>query len=248
MFNIFSRKSNEAIPFWFSTDIHTHVIPGVDDGSPDVATSLELVKGLNELGINRILASPHIAEGEFPNSAETLAGPFTTLVDECKKAGIEVELGHSAEYRLDDGFTEIFNEDKIIPYPGKFVLIENQWQLEPLNLEQMIFDLQVKGYRPILAHPERFSYYQSKPERLEQLHAKVPFQVNMLSLAGYYGKPARQLAEQLAKKGMVDFLGTDTHRMAHIDCLREYLTTRDALRHRELTQSTIRNDRSFKTN
>ncbi len=246
MFNFFSRKSSEPIPLWFKTDIHTHVIPGVDDGSPDLPTSIELVEGLKDLGIDRILATPHIAVNEFPNSAETLAAPFESLVSEVNRRNLGVDIAHTAEYRIDDGLTALLEEDKIIPYPKKFVLIENQWQMEPLNLEQLIFDLQVKGYRPIMAHPERFSYYQSKPARLEALHAKIPFQINMLSLAGFYGKPAKQLAEHLAKKGMVDYLGTDTHRMAHIECFRNYLTTRDARQHRELTAGTIRNDRSFK--
>ena len=246
MFKFFSRKSEEPIPLWFKTDIHAHVIPGVDDGSPDIDTSVELVKGLKELGIDRILATPHIAVNEFPNSAETLAAPFKTLVDEVSRLNLGVDIAHTAEYRIDDGLTALLAEDKIIPYPKKFVLIENQWQMEPLNLEQLIFDLQVKGYRPIMAHPERFVYYQSKPERIEALHAKVPFQINMLSLAGYYGKTDKQLAERLAKKGMVDYLGTDTQRMAHIECLREYLSSRDARQHRELTAGTIRNDRSFK--
>ena len=246
MFKFFSRKSTEPIPLWFSTDIHAHVIPGVDDGSPDLASSIELIKGLKELGIERILATPHIAANEFPNSAETLTGPFEQLKAELDRQKISLDLTHSAEYRIDDGLTTLLAEDKIIPFPKKFILIENQWQMEPMNLEQLIFDLQVKGYRPIMAHPERFSYYQAKPSRLEALHAKIPFQVNMLSLAGYYGKAAKQLAEQLAKKGMVDYLGTDTHRMAHIECFREYLGSRDALRHRDLTAGTIRNDRSFK--
>ena len=157
MFNFFSRKSKEPIPFWFTTDVHAHVIPGVDDGSPDLETSMELVEGLKELGISRIIATPHIAADEFPNTAETLAGPFETLKREMAERGTGVELSHSAEYRIDDGLTELMEKGGIMPFPGKHILIECQWLLEPMNLELLIFDLQVRGFRPILADPERFT-------------------------------------------------------------------------------------------
>ncbi|MDE6397444.1 MAG: hypothetical protein K2K84_09235, partial [Muribaculaceae bacterium] len=98
MFKFLSRKSEEPIPLWFKTDIHAHVIPGVDDGSPDIDTSVELVKGLKGLGIDRILATPHIAVNEFPNSAETLAAPFKTLVDEVSRQNLGVDIDHTAEY------------------------------------------------------------------------------------------------------------------------------------------------------
>ena len=244
MFGIFSKKSEPA-KLWFKTDIHCHILPGIDDGAPDVDTSLNLIKGLTELGIERIIASPHIAAVQFPNTAETLGEAFAELTKALNESGFDVPVSHSAEYRIDEDFPEIIEKGKIIPYPENYVLIENQWIQEPLNLEQVIFDLQVRRFQPVLAHPERFSYYQSNPSRLDQLHDKIPFQINVLSLAGYYGRAPQRLAESLLKKGYGDFLGTDTHNSKHIECLRKYARSGAAKKHRDWTANTLLNDRVF---
>lgn len=244
MFSLFSSKK-DPIQLWFNTDIHCHVLPGIDDGSPDVDTSLELITGLNELGIKRILASPHVAAEEFPNTPETLSEAYQKLTAALKDANIDIPVGHSAEYRIDDGLKTIIDEKKLIPYPGNYVLIENSWVSEPWELEQLIFDLQVRGFSPIMAHPERFTYYHSRPERYDALHEKISFQVNVLSLAGHYGRGIKSVAEMLLKKGYVDFLGTDTHNRRHLEVIGEYLTTKDARRHRDLSLKTLQNDRAF---
>ena len=244
MFGLFSKKKN-PIPLWFRTDIHNHVLPGIDDGSPDVETSLALIRGLGELGIERIIASPHVAAVEFPNTPESLGNAFAELTGALKGSDIAVPVGHSAEYRIDEELEGIVDSGALIAYPGDYVLIENQWLQEPWNLDDIIFKLQLKGYQPIFAHPERFVYYHSRPDRLDQLHDRLPFQVNLLSLAGYYGKTVQKAAETLARKGHVDFLGTDTHTLAHIDHLRKYLSTAAAARHRELTLPTLKNDKTF---
>lgn len=245
MFGLFSKK-NRPIPIWFKTDIHNHVLPGIDDGSPDVETSISLIKGLNELGVERFIASPHVAAVEFPNTPETVSEAYKTLQEALKQEDVDIEVGHSAEYRIDEELPEIIEGKRLMPYPGDYVLIENQWLQEPWNLEEVIFDLQVKGYQPIFAHPERFLYYISNPRRLDELHDKIPFQINLLSLAGYYGKNIQKMAESLLKKGYVDYLGTDTHSQRHIDYLRSYLSTNTALKHRELSLPNLKNDKSFK--
>ena len=244
MFGLFSKKA-DPIPLWFKTDIHCHVLPGIDDGSPDTETSLKLIKGLNSLGIERIIASPHVAAVEFPNTPETLGKAYAELQTALKTNGIEIPVSHSAEYRIDEELPEIINSDKVLPYPDKYVLIENQWLQEPWNLEEVIFSLQIKGYQPIFAHPERFPYYHTNKKRLVELHEKIPFQLNLLSLAGYYGKHIQKFAEGLAEDGFCDFIGTDTHAQRHIDALREYLSTKTATKHRDLTIRTIQNDKVF---
>ena len=244
MFGLFSRKTKDNT-IWFKTDIHCHVLPGIDDGAQDIESSLALIKGLAELGVKRIIASPHIAAVEFPNTQETLTEAFGQLQDALKNEGIEIPVSHSAEYRIDENLPEIISSNQLIPYPGKFVLIENQWIQEPWNLEQVIFDLQIKGYQPIFAHPERFTFYMENPERLDALHDKLPFQINLLSLAGYYGKAVQKMAESLLKKGYCDYLGTDTHNQKHLECLRKYLGSGTASKHRELSLRTLKNDISF---
>lgn len=244
MFGLFSKKK-EPKTLWFKTDIHNHILPGIDDGAPDTEHSLALIRGLQGLGIERIIASPHIAAVQFPNTQETLTPAFERLQKAMEENGITIPVSHSAEYRIDENLPEIIEQDRLIPYPEGYVLIENQWMMEPLNLEQVIFDLQIRRFQPVLAHPERFAYYQSKPGRLDELHDKIPFQINVLSLAGYYGKGAQRLAENLLKKGYCDFLGTDLHHQKHLDCLNKYVRSGAAKKHRDLSLPTLLNDRVF---
>lgn len=244
MFNFFNRsKKDEAMPLWFETDVHCHLVPGVDDGSPDVETSVSLVEGLHSLGINRIVTTPHVAAVEFPNTVPVLDAAFDTLGRALKERHVDVPVVRSAEYRIDEDLPGLISGGGLTPFPGGYVLIENGWIQEPMDLEQIIFDLQIKGYRPIMAHPERFTYYHRNPGRWDALHDKIPFQVNLLSLAGHYGKDVKRAAQHMVDKGYVDYLGSDTHRMEHIEVLRGYLSGSDARRHRKATSGRLRNDR-----
>jgi tyrosine-protein phosphatase YwqE len=129
-----------------------------------------------------------------------------------------------------------------MPYPKNYLLIENSFIQEPWNLDDLIFSLTVKGFKPILAHPERYIYYHSHTKRYNEVHQNAKFQINLLSLAGYYGKNVKKMAEWLIENDLVDFIGTDLHGQRHIECLREYLSSRDARRHRDMTASHILND------
>ena len=244
MLGLFKKKS-QPIPIWFKTDIHNHVLPGIDDGSPDVETSIALIEGLHRLGVDRIISSPHVAAVEFPNTPETLGAAYDELKKALAEASITGPVSHSAEYRIDEELSGIIEAGNLKPYPEDYLLIENQWLQEPWNLDEIIFQLQLKGYQPILAHPERFTYYHRDPGRLDDLHAKLPFQINLLSLAGFYGKPVQKAAESLVKKGYCDFLGTDTHNLKHLEYLRAYLRTSEARRHRDMTLPTLKNDKIF---
>ena len=241
MFNFFSKRS-EPIQVWFDTDIHCHVIPGVDDGSPDVDTSVRLISDLAALGIKRVIASPHVTEGTFENTPDTIADAIARLQPALDSAAVGVPVTNSAEYRIDDFFAKQIANNSLMPLPGNHLLVENSFIQEPWNIDNVIFDLRVKGYKPILAHPERYVYYHDNLERYRELHQNALFQINLLSLAGYYGKNIRKVAEWLIDNDLVDFIGTDTHNSRHIESLRAYLATRDARRHRDLTANRILND------
>lgn len=240
MFNFF-KKSSEPISVWFSTDVHCHIVPGVDDGSPDADTSSRLVAAMYEMGIRHIVATPHVTQSTFENDASTLAEPVQRLKDVLKRDGVSVRIDQSAEYRIDELLQKHIEQGDLMPFPDNYLLIENSFIQEPWNLEQLVFDLQVRGFKPILAHPERYLYYHARGNRYEELHRNLLFQINLLSLAGYYGKQEKKMAESLAKAGMVDFVGTDLHGWRHVECLREYLASSDARHHRDLLASKIRN-------
>jgi tyrosine-protein phosphatase YwqE len=245
MFNFFSR-SKQPIKFWFTTDIHCHIIPGVDDGSPDAETSVQLIGDLADMGIKRILATPHIACETFENTPEILDRAQAELDAAMQANGMtDIRVLHAAENRIDDMLQNNMKAGTLLAYPNNYILIENSFVQEPWDLEQTIFDLQVRGYQPILAHPERYLYYHLKHGRYKELHDKVMFQVNVLSLAGYYGKETKKVAEEMMNNGWIDFLGTDTHANRHIECFREYLAGRDARRHRDILADKIKNDKVF---
>lgn len=244
MFGIFQKKRKEALKLPFTTDIHCHLVPGVDDGSPDARTSAELVERMQRWGLKRIIASPHVTQYTFENTPDILDPALEELNEELRRRGNAMEVERSAEYRIDEFFLSQMEKKMLTPLPNSYLLIENSFMQEPWNLDQLIFDLQVRGFRPILAHPERYTYYYGKPARYKELHdAGLAFQINLLSLAGHYGKAEKKMAEKLLEDGLVDFIGTDLHNSRHADTIDEYLLSKDAEKHFKLLEDCVQNDK-----
>lgn len=232
IFSIFSpKKATAKLPF--HTDIHCHIVPGVDDGSPELTKSLELAARMADWGIERIFLSPHVTQDTFENTPETLAQPFASLQQGMNEAGMSMKLAMHAEYRIDEFFLQQIELGNLRPMPGNYLLVENSFAQEPWGLDKLLFDLKLKGYVPIMAHPERYLYYSmGNRERYRQLHETgLLFQINLLSLAGAYGKQEKQTAEWMLENGMVDFIGSDLHRYGHADCIDAYLRSRDFTKH-----------------
>jgi tyrosine-protein phosphatase YwqE len=246
MFNFF-RKQKEPGKLWFSTDIHCHIVPGVDDGSPSADVSADLIERMQSWGINRIIASPHVTNVTFENTPETIAPAMQQLHDELQRRGNSINVANAAEYRIDELFLKQLESGNLMTYPNDYILIENAFIQEPWELDQLVFDLQVKGLRPILAHPERYYYYYPHRERYRALHdAGLKFQINVLSLAGHYGKQEKSIAEHLIDNGLVDFVGTDLHNMSHVESIDKYLMSKDLERHTRALAGKILNDTAFK--
>lgn len=246
IFSIFSRR-REPVSLPFSTDIHCHILPGVDDGSPDAVTSADLVERMQAWGIRRIIASPHVTECSFENTPEILDPALEELRSELARRGNDIVVTRSSENRIDDYFRTLLKAGQITPMPDNYILVENSFIQEPWQLDQFLYDLRIKGYRPILAHPERYYYYHGRTStRYDEMHrAGTYFQVNVLSLAGAYGKEEKKVAEQLIEKGYVDFLGTDLHNARHADIIDAYLGGSDARRHFAALAPRLMNDRVF---
>lgn len=243
VFSIFSKKSDSDNKLFFTTDMHSHVVPGIDDGSPSVERSVELVQRMMGWGLEKLIVTPHVTQDTFENTPEIIEEAYGQLQTGLKEAGIELEMDHSAEYRIDEQFVEQVEKGMVRPLYGDYLLVENSFIQEPYNLDEILFQLSMKGFTPILAHPERYFYYYDRPERYEQLHNNgILFQVNLLSLAGYYGKDQKKFAEMLVDMDFVDFLGTDLHRRTHADVLDKYLASKDYRRHREKLEGRIKND------
>lgn len=232
MFDFF-KKNKEPQKLCVTTDIHCHVVPGIDDGSPDAVTSADLVERMQRWGITRIIASPHVTEASFENTPQIMDNALASLKEELDRRGNGIDISHSAEYRIDDYFFSQIENDNLCPLPGNFLLIENSFIQEPWDLDRIVFDLKIKGFKPILAHPERYFYYaEGHRDRYKKLHVNgLMFQINLLSLAGHYGKAEKNTAEYLLENDMVDFIGSDLHNHTHADSIDAYLSSRDYQRH-----------------
>lgn len=220
MFNFFKKKQT---PFSgdlsvLKCDMHSHLIPGIDDGAPDIDTSIRLIEGLKESGYKKLITTPHLMSDLYPNNRQTITRGYERLKAELNKREIEIELRAAAEYFLDDHFDSLLqNKEPLLTIKDNLVLVEFSFASAPFDYKEKLFNLQMKGYKPILAHPERYVYFHKKPEIYEELrNAGCLFQVNILSLDGYYGKSIAQMASKLFKLGFIELLGTDLHHDKHL--------------------------------
>ncbi len=223
----FKPRQQQKLPF--VTDMHSHIVPGVDDGSPNIEASVELLNHMSQWGLQRIFTSPHSTEDNFENTPQSLEAPFGEL---CRAASdIPVTLDYHLEYRIDDFFLSQLEAGNIRTLPDNFLLIENSFSHEPWGLESIVFELMNKDYKPVLAHPERYSYYAKRHRNryAELRNLGLYFQVNLLSLAGHYGKTQREAALYLLENRMVQFVGTDLHRPSQLPTIENYLSSRNFL-------------------
>ena len=203
-------------------DLHSHLIPGIDDGSPDLGTSLELIQELYALGFKTLYTTPHVMADLYPNSQDSILEGLEKVKQGITALGIPVEIHAAAEYYLDDQFEALLEQDQLLTLPGNHVLVEMSFISQPPNLFHNLFRLQTKGYKIILAHPERYLFLKDdfkQYQRLKEYGCK--FQLNLLSMIGHYGKPVKINALKLLKKGMIDYLATDLHHAKHVALLKE---------------------------
>ena len=228
MFNIFQRKSKKDAKLFYTTDVHSHILPGVDHGSQSVEESLEMLQAQLDMGISHVMCTSHVTAETFENTPESLTAAYEELKNAIAREGLPINIYVSAEYRIDEYWTQEYEAGHLLPLPGNHVLLENSFAQELIGIDNMMFDLQVKGYRPILAHPERYRYYNDRRDRYKTLHnASVKFQINILSLAGYFGKGARERALWLIQNNLCDMLGSDMHNMEHAQIIKEFIGSRD---------------------
>ncbi|MGZ5248135.1 MAG: tyrosine-protein phosphatase [Flavitalea sp.] len=212
--------------------MHSHLLPGIDDGSPDIETSLELVKGLIDLGYSKFIVTPHILWDMYKNDAETIGSAKTVLEQALHSQNISVPVQAAAEYYMDEHFDELVADNvPLLTIKDNWVLVEWSFISPPMDLKEKLFDLQIKGYQPILAHPERYTYFAGNKKAYDELfETGAFFQVNLLSLTGYYGKVVQELAQHLVKKNYIRLIGTDMHHERHLEVMRSSSGLNDAVK------------------
>lgn len=233
MFSFFKRRKpiSKSLSF-IGADMHNHILPGIDDGSPDLDTSFQLIDTLLELGYQKFVCTPHILLEIHPNNKTTISNAWHQLTNGLNSKGLEVPVEFAAEYMLNFEFDELLENDNILSFGNKQVLIEMSYAVESPNIREAIFTLQTRGYKPILAHPERYPYYFHRFEHYEHLiDAGCDLQLNLLSLTGYYGKPIKNVAEKLVEKDLISWVGTDLHHHRHLGALMQLSNDTRVLRY-----------------
>ena len=218
MLNWFSKKKEEELaPLDFSvlkTDIHSHFIPGIDDGSPDMETSISLIKKMQELGYSKVITTPHVMSDFYQNSSETILKSLADVRLELKLQNINMEIDAAAEYYIDFEFEQKIGKEKFLTFGDNYILVELSFMQAPKNLFDAIFKLQLEDYKVVLAHPERYRYYNQ--EDYDNLISRgVLLQINLVSLIEYYSTSIQKKTEQLIANNQVSFIGTDCHNMMH---------------------------------
>lgn len=198
-------------------DIHAHWLPGIDDGAPDPQTSAQLLQQMHSYGFGSYTATPHIFQQVWDNSPASIHQAYTRLLDEQPELAA-FSLHTAAEYMLDENVVEQAHDKTLLCLRDRYVLIEFSYMDAPIHWEQLIFEIQLAGYTPVLAHPERYVYWRRHFDNYAKVKDKgCLLQMNLLSSTGYYGPEALDLAGQLLQQGMIDCVGSDIHHQRHID-------------------------------
>ncbi len=222
-------KKQAAPPRNLEVDIHSHLIPGVDDGVQSFQESIDLIQKFVELGHKKIITTPHIMSDFYKNSESDLIKIYKDLVVKLKEENIAVSLELGAEYYLDEYLLERIEnpEEKFLTFGKNYMLFETSFMNEPFYLKDFIFKAKSRGINPILAHPERYSYLIGNDELIEDLvNRELLLQLNINSLAGYYSKQVKSLAEKLVDKKLISFIGSDCHNLKHFEVLQAARSTK----------------------
>lgn len=224
-FSFFSKKKeNKTIQestikadfSFLGTDMHSHFIPGIDDGAQTVEDSLDLIRFMQDAGYTSIVTTPHIKFDHYPNTPQTINNGLDAVRQALHANGINMPVRAAAEYYIDDHFMRLLDTEPLLTINKNQVLVELSFMFEPMRLSEIFFKIQTAGYSPILAHPERYAYYHETPEVFRDITDRgVKLQLNALSMVGYYGRSIKQCAEWLLEHQLYSYCGTDMHHIQH---------------------------------
>lgn len=249
MFNFLKPRERLLLPY--KRELHCHIIPGVDDGSRSLEASLSYLKALASFGVKEVVFTPHCIDERYENTPAIIDPLFSEL--QAAAAGEHIDLGmsYSFEYRIDGGFLDLMRHGEFgapdcafRPLHGRYLLIENSFVHPIQEMDEVVSRLVSLGYYPILAHPERYSYYAGHNGRYYHYlkEQQLEFQCNLLSFAGYYGDVAKKMAYWMLDNGYVNFLGSDLHNDQYVQALDKFLRSKEYARIRPQLVRMIGND------
>ncbi len=199
-------------------DIHSHLLPGIDDGAKTIEDTISILQQMKAFGFESIITTPHIITNIWDNTESSIEKKHVETINTLRHRNIETTFGYAAEYMMDDNLIKRLANEKLLTLKDNFVLVEMSYICPPLQLYDIIFELQLEGYKPILAHPERYLFYHNNFQEFDKLKKSgCQFQLNLLSTVGYYGPKITEIANELLNKGLIDFVGSDIHHQNHLD-------------------------------
>ncbi len=211
---------------FLGSDMHSHLIPGVDDGAQTLDDSIALITKLQQAGYKSLITTPHIKGDIYPNNPAIINEGLQQLRQQLHERGINMPIKAAAEYYIDDTFFRLLKNKELLTIGKNEVLVEVSFMSEPLGFYELLFEIQTLGYKPIFAHPERYGFYHNKLEVYNTIKEKGSYlQLNLLSLTGYYGKGVKQAAEYMLKERLYDYCGTDMHHERHAEAVQKMLTS-----------------------
>ena len=237
IFNLFKSKPTlkELIPNGF-VDIHSHILPGIDDGAKNMTESLELITGMKKLGFSKIIATPHTYPGLYENTSLSIKKAFKKIENFQIK---NIKVDYASEYMLDKSIIDKARQKQLLCIKDNYVLIEIPFISMPLNTYEIIFEIITNEYIPVLAHPERYGYLANDFKHFFRLkQAGCLFQLNLFSLTGYYGRDIYSTAMKLLKFDLVDFIGSDIHKLNQLKIFENKILTSDILKIENLIEKT----------
>jgi len=194
-------------------DIHTHILPGVDDGASDWEETLRLARAAVQEGITAIVATPHHANGKYFNAAKDVIELAERAGKRLSDEGIPLQVLHGQEIRVHDGLLEAWDQGELLTLSGsRYMLIELPSSKIPNGLGELMYELSVLGLVPIIAHPERNTAIAREPRLLEELvEGGAVAQVTTHSLLGGFGRGVEKTAWTLCRRGLIHFVSSDAH-------------------------------------
>ncbi len=221
MFNWLRKEKQASAKNALFADIHSHLIAGIDDGAQTLDDSLALIKKFQVLGYTKLITTPHVMSDTYRNTSAGILEGLAKLNSYLKENQVNITVEAAAEYYLDEQLmTMLKNDEPLLTFGKKYLLFETNFLNEPFNLKEFVFQATTRGYKPVLAHPERYMYLQTAMDKAEDLITRgVLFQINVSSLTGYYSKVVQTAANKLIDKGWVHFLGSDCHHLKHAEQL-----------------------------
>lgn len=229
MISIFSKKNFLVDHLDGFIDIHNHILPGIDDGAKNIYASIELIKEFGEFGVSDFICTPHIMDNYYPNDVSSINESRSLLKNALTMHNIDgVTLRPAAEHMIDANFENLLNSNQVMPLNHDHLLVEMSYLQPSINFDTAVKRIRDKQFFVVLAHPERYVYFHVDFKHYHSYKAMgILFQLNLLSIGGYYGKRIQKIALKLLDEDMFDFIGTDVHHIRHLNFLKKHVKLND---------------------